>query len=303
MERGRGRYRRGGGGGGGGGRRRPGGDRRAGPDRETAHLARTHKGAGATPGAPEPERKEGGDGLEPQEENDPSSGFSRRKILSNWDRYEQADKEPESKVLQRGTDYSVLLSSAGDSFTQFRLADEREWEAENPCNKQVLAVFLDSRALLKTLQELPLYIRLNVDGDLVQEEVPQEVPQLKVKNSSSSAPTIASQVAKGASVGSTQEESLPLPNPGKDHRTTTTQDPTLSALDEDLEFLLGLEAPLTAEASSQPTVGAEREKNDLQATPEGPGIALMEVVGSVAEEKQTEMTEEDLEDWLDSMIS
>ncbi|MBN3273110.1 AVEN regulator, partial [Polyodon spathula] len=43
------------------------------------------------------------------------SASSRRKLVSNWDRYEAAEKEGigESGQSQRGEDFSVLLSSAG----------------------------------------------------------------------------------------------------------------------------------------------------------------------------------------------
>lgn len=41
--------------------------------------------------------------------------FSRRKLESNWDRYEESErKESDDDVpTQRGTDYHVLLESAG----------------------------------------------------------------------------------------------------------------------------------------------------------------------------------------------
>lgn len=49
------------------------------------------------------------------EENDERGHFSRRKIVCNWDRYQDTEKElnDESGESQRGTDFSVLLSSAG----------------------------------------------------------------------------------------------------------------------------------------------------------------------------------------------
>lgn len=51
------------------------------------------------------------------EENGEQGSFSRRKIVSNWDRYQDTEKEvsDESGESQRGTDFSVLLSSAGMS--------------------------------------------------------------------------------------------------------------------------------------------------------------------------------------------
>lgn len=43
--------------------------------------------------------------------------FNRRKLESNWDRYEESEKEEtnEDVPAQRGTDYHVLLTSAGKS--------------------------------------------------------------------------------------------------------------------------------------------------------------------------------------------
>lgn len=58
------------------------------------------------------------DGAESQEEKkDELRGYSKRKIVSNWNRYEGEDAEKEAQnesgESQRGTDFSVLLSSAG----------------------------------------------------------------------------------------------------------------------------------------------------------------------------------------------
>jgi len=49
------------------------------------------------------------------EEDDKVEVFSRRKLASNWDRYEASErKEPDDDMpTQRGTDYHVLLESAG----------------------------------------------------------------------------------------------------------------------------------------------------------------------------------------------
>lgn len=42
--------------------------------------------------------------------------FSRRKLESNWDRYEESERqEPDDDTpSQRGADYHVLLQSAGE---------------------------------------------------------------------------------------------------------------------------------------------------------------------------------------------
>ncbi|MGH0131346.1 UNVERIFIED_CONTAM: hypothetical protein FKN15_047690 [Acipenser sinensis] len=59
------------------------------------------------------------------------SVFSRRKLVSNWDRYEAAEKEEvgESGQSQRGADFSVLLSSA-DLLTP-HVPHGRSWRSEN----------------------------------------------------------------------------------------------------------------------------------------------------------------------------
>lgn len=51
-----------------------------------------------------------------QEEEDTTEVFSKRKLESNWDRYEELEREkPDDDMpTQRGTDYHVLLESAGE---------------------------------------------------------------------------------------------------------------------------------------------------------------------------------------------
>lgn len=47
--------------------------------------------------------------------------FSRRKLESNWNRYEESERqEPDDDTpTQRGTDYLVLLESAGKIMALF----------------------------------------------------------------------------------------------------------------------------------------------------------------------------------------
>ncbi|XP_063804092.1 cell death regulator Aven isoform X3 [Pseudophryne corroboree] len=255
MERGRGRYRRGGGGG-----RRPHRSRGSGGDREFVH--RGHRGGARDRTGPRENEEQAVDVVDPGEEKeDQSSGFSRRKILSNWDRYKAAEKEKENEVLQRGTDYSVLLSSAGDAFTQFRFADEREWAAEK----------------LSTTQE----------------ELPQELPPFMLKGNPNMAPTFTAQIITGSTVASDQAAaSLPEPQ--------TPQNPSLPALDEELDFLLSLDAPIREERAASPGV---TKQHDEQVTCEEHAISPMtDHAGSDALEAHKAVTSEDLEDWLDSMI-
>ncbi len=58
------------------------------------------------------------DNKENFEQVEEDNTFSRRKLESNWDRYEQSEKEEmnEDVPAQRGTDYHVLLTSAGKTW-------------------------------------------------------------------------------------------------------------------------------------------------------------------------------------------
>ncbi|XP_042647152.1 cell death regulator Aven isoform X3 [Tyto alba] len=142
------------------------------------------RGAAPPPAAPRPRQVEEDDTeSRKDEEREELKKYTRRKIFSNWSRYDDTEKEGQSNhgESQRGADFSVLLSSAGDSFTQFRFADEKEWHRENIWHKQLSAIPVDYQSVAQALQELPLHLRLNVDAELVQATSPAELPQMKYK--------------------------------------------------------------------------------------------------------------------------
>lgn len=60
------------------------------------------------------------EGADVQEEDDRTEVFSRRKLESNWDRYAESERqEPDDDTpTQRGTDYLVLLESAGKTWSR-----------------------------------------------------------------------------------------------------------------------------------------------------------------------------------------
>ncbi|XP_073408255.1 cell death regulator Aven [Dendrobates tinctorius] len=282
MERGRGKHRRGGGG------RRQYRGRGAGGDREYVH-----RGHRDVRGPPEPEKKEENDSAEHQENEEQSSEFSRRKILSNWDRYEAEEKEPENEVVQRGTDYCVLLSSAGDSFTQFRFADEKGWAAENLGSTQDSCLYLDPQSLVSTLHNLPLHLRLNVEADLVQDELPQELPPF-IGKGISNMPGFTVQEGSRASVASENDVAF-------QPETKASPDPSTPAHDEELDFLLSLKSPVTEKAG--PCPAGIREPDQQRSCEERATSPMKDEPSVAAEENPKAMTSEDLEDWLDSMIS
>ncbi|NXP32073.1 AVEN regulator, partial [Leiothrix lutea] len=264
-----------------------------------------------------------------EEEKEEVKCYSRRKVSSNWSRYEDTEKEGQSEVgeSQRGTDFSVLLSSAGDSFTQFRFADEKEWDKENICHKQFSALSVDCQSLVQALQELPLHLRLNVAADLVQASTPLEIPQMKSKifedgkkreqlfrQSLAQSETglvcdpVDNSVAPsepGSKNGSREnaresfQRAHPLSNQDTDH------------LDEELDLLLNLEAPINTEnrpASGTLSCSISSEKDlQIDCKENEPLKVDMPEEKSTSSQKQQsaskEVTEEELEDWLDSMIA
>ncbi|NXD21466.1 AVEN regulator, partial [Spelaeornis formosus] len=264
-----------------------------------------------------------------EEEKEEVKCYSRRKVFSNWSRYEDTGKEGQSEAgeSQRGTDFSVLLSSAGDSFTQFRFADEKEWDKESICCKQFSALSVDCQSLVQALQELPLHLRLNVAADLVQASTPLEIPQMKSKifeDGKKREQLFRQSLAQhetglvshpfGNSVAPSESGSKkgsrakarepfqrvdPLSNQDTDH------------LDEELDLLLNLEAPINTEnrpVSDKLSCSISTEKELKMDCKENEPLSI-----DLPEEKTTssqqqrnvskEVTEEELEDWLDSMIS
>ncbi|KAG9481023.1 hypothetical protein GDO78_010332, partial [Eleutherodactylus coqui] len=128
---------------------------------------------------------------------------------------------------------------------------------------------------------------------LVQEELPQELPPFIAKGISNMSMFIG-QRGSAAFVASDHDATF-LPE------TKTCPDPSLPTYDEELDFLLSLEAPVTEKAATYPD--GTREPDQL---PPGEEQATSSVEAEscvAAEEKPNALTSEDLEDWLDSMIS
>ncbi|KAF7690348.1 cell death regulator Aven [Silurus meridionalis] len=257
--------------------------------------------------------------------------FSRRKLESNWDRYEESEKKEvnDDVPAQRGTDYHVLLSSAGDSFTQFRFSEEKDWEVDTLGTNKVPALFVDLEVLAHSLQELPLHQRLDLEPSLVQDSTPVELPSLGVLNKAD--PSLSG-FKPPAPAHSAQKPCSHVSQPMKpvsdtsmcSHSSTAVISPVDDA-DEELDLLLGLQKPITSlsldesktsnrveEASSTPENAASvlaenREEQepevDQAKTKEEAKRNQSEELQQKSEPVKQEMTEEDLEDWLDSMIS
>lgn len=258
-----------------------------------------------------------------QEEDDRREVFSRRKLESNWDRYEASERqEPDDDTpTQRGTDYHVLLESAGDSFTQFRFSEEKDWEMDSFAASQMSAVFVDLPALAQSLQQVPLHQRLNLDAELLQVTTPIELPTMTLAPKQE-VPKMATFTPPSAplKVPSTDQKVPMAANPasGSDSQVSlsTAEPPVEDDGDEELDQLLSLQKPVSGVSGNQSVSVTDEESVLTKKACE----EVKEVVTEVIEEKmeevkdkdvtpsksasvKQEMTEEDLEDWLDSMIS
>ncbi|NXW36630.1 AVEN regulator, partial [Phaetusa simplex] len=264
-----------------------------------------------------------------EEQKEELKSYSRRKIFSNWSRYEDTEKEGQSEhgEPQRGTDFNVLLSSAGDSFTQFQFADEKEWDRDSICHKQLSALSVDCQSLVQALQELPLHLRLNVAAELVQASTPVELPPMKSKiiedgkrrellfrQSLAQSETALVSHPLGDSVapsepGSQNDPWASAAEPFQRAQLLSKQE--TDHLDEELDLLLNLDAPIGTQ--NRPMSGAlsynvSMEKDFKMDCKEKDPLKLdMPEEKSAASQQQQRapknVTEEELEDWLDSMIS
>lgn len=289
------------------------------------------RGAAPPPAAHHHRRVEEDDDSESREEEEREElkNYSRRKIFSNWSRYEDTEKDGQSErgESQRGTDFSVLLSSAGDSFTQFRFADEKEWDRESLCHKQLSALSVDCQSLVQALQELPLHLRLNVAAELVQASTPVELPQMKskiIEDSKRRELLFRQSLAQSETVFVSHPvgESVAPSEPGsKNGPRASAAEPFQRAhplskqetdhLDEELDLLLNLDAPIDTEnrpVSDALSYNVSTKKDLKMDCKENDSLKLdMPEEKSTASQQQQStsknVTEEELEDWLDSMIS
>ncbi|OXB65701.1 hypothetical protein ASZ78_015452, partial [Callipepla squamata] len=207
-----------------------------------------------------------------------------------------------------------------DSFTQFRFAEEKDWDTENVYCKQLSALSVDCQSLAQALQELPLHLRLNVAAELVQASTPAELPQMKSKvvedckrreqfRQSLSQRETTSQPA-GDSIASSESGTKRGPvtsAPEPLHRAQLLPKQESDHLDEELDRLLNLDAPMDSVSGALPyNIPTEKDLKMESKENDPPTADVPEEKSTAAQQEQSasrSVTEEELEDWLDSMIS
>lgn len=253
--------------------------------------------------------------------------FSRRKLESNWDRYQASEKVEcdDDTPTVRGTDFDVLLAAAGDSFSQFRFSEEKDWAMDSFAINEITASLLDLPALADLLQQLPLHQRLDLEPELFQTLTLEDPPT----STFASKQEAARVPAAGRSVPASRAPSAPFqslsieprapaaktaapadpgaagPSPPAERRDVRGDD------DELLDQLLSLGQQVSAATGSQTVVSTaeqsvpvpEEAREDVVKEVEKKDEEEEEAKDELAAPPRKEVTEEELEDWLDSMIS
>uniref|UniRef100_A0A8D0HS97 Apoptosis and caspase activation inhibitor n=1 Tax=Sphenodon punctatus TaxID=8508 RepID=A0A8D0HS97_SPHPU len=214
-----------------------------------------------------------------------------------------------------------------DSFTQFRFTDEKEWDTENVYPKQLSGLYVDCQNLVQALQELPLDLRLNVAAELVQ-TTPVELPRIKSKrdkDTKRSGILLQQPLGQGGitSVSSDpgtdslghlmplSKDGLGIISPEHCQQGSLVSHQETDHLDEELDLLLNLDAPVNAEDNFLMEIPSHdiTSERDLEMQQEENAPLKRDVTeekSPASEQPQTtskNVTEEELEDWLDSMIS
>ncbi|XP_051954204.1 cell death regulator Aven [Xyrauchen texanus] len=170
-------------------------------------------------------------------------------------------------------------------------------------NKQIPALFIDLPALAQNLQELPLHTRLNLEAEFIQVTTPVELPSVTVRHKTDStvigglkAPQAGRESALGVSCA---VKPVPVTTPSLSVPTLVQSD--MDDADKELDLLLNLQKPVTIdEVLNNPEQASDEEERTEQMVDMK---NLKPEVEREAKAMRQEVTEEDLEDWLDSMIS
>ncbi|NXD73330.1 AVEN regulator, partial [Eolophus roseicapillus] len=191
---------------------------------------------------------------------------------------------------------------------------------------QLSALSVDCQSLAQALQELPLHLRLNVAAELVQASTPEELPQMKpkiIKDGKKRELLFRQTPAQNETVlvsHATGNSDAPSQSGSKNGPRTTAEPfqrghPLLKQetdhLDEELDLLLNLDAPIGKESrpvSEALSYNISTEKDLKMDCKENDPLKLdMPEEKSTASQQQQStsktVTEEELEEWLDSMIS
>lgn len=105
------------------------------------------------------------DGKKEAADSSDGAKFSRRKLTSNWEKYEiQNEEDPHLGITQRGESFEKLLKSAGASNSQFRFKDETFWE-DDVSDLPTTWMTVDVMALADSLDSLTLCQKFSISKE------------------------------------------------------------------------------------------------------------------------------------------
>uniref|UniRef100_A0AAQ4QV25 Apoptosis, caspase activation inhibitor n=1 Tax=Gasterosteus aculeatus aculeatus TaxID=481459 RepID=A0AAQ4QV25_GASAC len=195
--------------------------------------------------------------------------------------------------------YEALSGTPWDCFTQFRFSEEKEWEMDSAAS-QMSAVFVDLPALAEILQQVPLHQRLNLEAELLQISTPLELPGLTLPVKQAMAKTATFTLPSAA---------LKIVSSSDPPVSSSAAEPPVDD-DEELDQLLSLQKPVWHDSGGQSVSVAPKraceqvqEKVPVLTEEKTDEVKNKDVNPRESASVRQEMTEEDLEDWLDSMIS
>ncbi|TWW68794.1 Cell death regulator [Takifugu flavidus] len=231
-------------------------------------------------------------------------GLNRLRLPGQYHRSRQTEENHGGSSSALWT--HMLFLSPGDSFTQFRFSEEKEWDMDSFAASQPSTAFVDLIALAQILQELPVHQRLNLDADLGQVLTPSHLPTVSVtpKQEVSKldfAPPLAEFRKLATKVPAVTKAHTPVSS------NTAASPPAEDDDEEELDQLLNLKKPVVG---NQQDTGAEEENpapekdcEDVKEVTEKEVVKGKDITPPEPTSVRKEVTEEDLEDWLDSMIS
>ncbi|XP_048737447.1 uncharacterized protein LOC125652345 isoform X2 [Ostrea edulis] len=222
--------------------------------------------------------------------NSYATKFSRRKLSSNWEKYEsQTEEDPYIGPLQKGENFEKLLRCAGASAAQFRFKDEVFWE-EDDSNPQCEQTTIDMVALADSLDCLTLCQKLNLGKEHF------TVDQLKV---------IENQAIQNSTAGST--EHIRQTQLERDHIGYTKEscnDHSDACINGKAQTKSNSTCKDTYNGSS--TIVASNMKTEFQHTSADDldldALLSIERIEKTPSNKHLDATGDDLEDWLDSIL-
>lgn len=210
--------------------------------------------------------------------------FSRRKLTSNWEKYEiQNEEDPHLGITQKGESFEKLLKSAGASSSQFRFKDETFWE-DDVSDLPTTWMTVDVMALADSLDSLTLCQKFGLSKEHFTDD---QLKFMKVETEGSKAVSGSSQIKL-----LNQRENSNSVTPSKTEGNELNQCLTREMITSEQS----LDTLASSNNDSPHSCINDQELDSLlsvETVEKSPNLKHSEAVDETADE---------LEDWLDSVL-